>query len=55
MADFRFPKILESPEMLCALSLPVTEATEGGLKCLIGLMVTRSCLEVPGCCLSTTT
>ena len=30
MADCRFPKMLESPEMfVCALSLPVTKATDG--------------------------
>ena len=29
--------------MLCALSPPVTEATEGGLKLLVGLMVKCSC------------
>ena len=32
--------------MLCEPSAPVTEATEGGLKLLIGLMVKCSCLEV---------
>ena len=41
-------------EMLCALSSPVTEATDGELKVLVGLMVECSCLEVAGCCLSTT-
>ena len=34
--------------MLCSLYLPVTDTTEGGLKCLVGLMVKRSCIEVPG-------
>ena len=29
--------------MLCALSLPVIEATDGGLKCLLRLMVKCSC------------
>ena len=36
------------PKMLCELST-VTEATNGGLKLLLGLMVKCSCLEVPGC------
>ena len=34
--------------MLCELSSSVTEATEGGLKLLLGLMMTCYCLEVPG-------
>ena len=42
--------MLESPEMLCALSLPVTEAIDGGLKCLVALMVKCSLLAVLGCC-----
>ena len=50
MTDCVFPKMLDSPEMLCALSLP-----ESGLKTLLGLMVICSCLEVRGCCLSTAT
>ena len=41
------------PEMLCALSPPVTETTDGGLKTLVMLMVKCSCLEVPGYYLST--
>ena len=36
--------------MLCAISSPVTEATDSGLKLLLGLMVKCSCLEVLGCC-----
>ena len=40
--------------MLSALSLPVTEVTDGGLKTLLGLMVKCSCLEVPGCWLPIT-
>ena len=35
--------------MLCELSSPVTEATEGGLKLLVGRVVKCSCLEVPSC------
>ena len=46
--------MLESSEILCALSLPVTEATDSGLKALVGLMVKCSSLELPGCCSSTT-
>ena len=46
--------MLESPEMLCALYLPVTEATNGGLKTLLGLMVKRSYLKVLDSCLSIT-
>ena len=42
--------MMESPEMLCTLSSPVTEPTDGGLKCFVGLMMKCSCLEVPGCC-----
>ena len=42
-----FPKMLTSPETLCALSLPVKETTDSGLKCLVGLMVKCSCLQVP--------
>ena len=37
--------------MLCAHSALETEATEGGLKFLVGLMMNCSCLEVLGCCL----
>ena len=33
------PKRPESPDILCKLSSPVTEATDGGLKCLLRLMV----------------
>ena len=47
MTDYGFPKNAENPEMLCALSSPVTEATDGGLKCLARLMVKCTCLEVP--------
>ena len=36
--------------MLCELSSPVIEATEDGLKILLGLMVNCSCHEVLGCC-----
>ena len=32
--------------MLCELSSPVTEANDGGLKCLVGLMVKCSFLEI---------
>ena len=49
MTDCIFPKMQERPEMLCELSSPVTEATEGGLKLLVGLIVKCSGLEVPGC------
>ena len=28
---------LESPDMLCWLSSPVAEATDGGLKCFVGV------------------
>ena len=41
-------KMLEWPEMY-ELSSPVTEATEGGLKLVLGLMVKLNLLEVPGC------
>ena len=34
MTDHIFPKRLERPEMLCELSLPVTEPTDGGFECL---------------------
>ena len=39
---------LERPKMLCDLTSPVAEATEGGLKALVGLMGKCSCLEVSG-------
>ena len=32
---------------------PVVEDTDGGLKLLLSQMTKWSCLEVPGCCLST--
>ena len=51
MTDCRFPKLLESPEILCAFSLLETKATVGGFKTLVGLMVKCSCLEVSGCLL----
>ena len=37
---------------MCELSSPLTEATDGGLKLLLGLMVKCSCLEVAGFCSS---
>ena len=40
--------------MLCVLSLHVTEATGGGFNALVRLMVKCNCLEVPGCCSTTT-
>ena len=42
-------KMIESPEMLCARCVPMTEATDGGLKTLLELMVKCCCLEVKGC------
>ena len=39
---------------MCALSSPVIEATDSGLKTFLGLMVKFSCLEVPGCSSTTT-
>ena len=50
-----FLKKLESPDMLCWLSLPVAEASDEGLKCFIGVNVNISGLEGPVCRLSTTT
>ena len=41
--------------MLCAPSLSVTEATDGGLKTFLGLHVNCSCQEVPDCWSLTTT
>ena len=35
MTKFILSKVLESPKMLCALSWPVTQAIDGGLKCLL--------------------
>ena len=50
MTDGIFPKVLESPEMLCELSLSVTEATGGGLKGfqvgLKGFQVARVTVEI---------
>ena len=40
MTECIFPKRLERPKMFVPSS-PVTEATEGGLKLLVGLMVIR--------------
>ena len=39
MTDYVFPKMLDRPEMLCALSSLAIEATGGELKTLLGLMV----------------
>ena len=47
MTDCIFTKMMQSPGMLCALSTPVTEATDG-LKILLGPIVKCSCFEVPG-------
>ena len=49
MTECIFSKSLERPEMLCALSSPLTEATDGGLKALLGLMVKCSHLQAQGC------
>ena len=54
MTDCIFLKIFKSPGMLYALSSPVIEATDGGLKILLRLMMKCKCLEVTGCCSSTT-
>ena len=48
------PKMLDSPEMLSAISSPETEAADSGLKYLVRLVVKCSCLEVLTCCLSKT-
>ena len=45
MTDCTFPKRQERPEILCELSSHVTEATEIGLKLLLGLMVNLAVLE----------
>ena len=45
MTDCTFPKRLERPEILCEFSSHVTEATEVGLKLLLGLMVNLAVLE----------
>ena len=37
MTDCIFPKMLDSPGKLYAPSSPVTQATDGGLKTLLGL------------------
>ena len=39
--------------MMCRLCLPVAEATDGGVKCFVGVSVKVSPLEGPGCWLST--
>ena len=41
--------------MWCCLSSNVAEATDGGLKCFVGVSVKVSSLEGPGCWSSTTT
>ena len=48
MTDCIFQKRPERPEMLYVVT-SVAEATEGGLKLLLGLVVKCICLEVPGC------
>ena len=48
-----FQKMLESPDMWCALSLSATKTTDGWLKTLVRLMVKYNCFEVSGCCSST--
>ena len=55
MTDCRVPKKLESPDILCELSLPVAEETDCGLKCLVGVSVKVSGLEGPSFWLPTTT
>ena len=54
MTDCIFAKMLESPEMMCVFSSPVTGATDSWFKCLVGLMVKCTCLEVPICCSTST-
>ena len=53
--DCRFSKKLESCDMLCEHSLPVVEATDGLLKCFVGVSVTVNSLEGRACWSSTTT
>ena len=48
-------KELESPDMLCWLSLPVAEANDGGLKCFVAVNMNVSGLEGPTCGSSMTT
>ena len=48
-----FRKKLESLDILCWLSSPLAEATEGGLKCFVNVKVNVSGLE--DSCLSSTT
>ena len=47
MTDCRFPKKLESPDMLCELSLPVAKTTDSELKSFIRVSVKVSGLEGP--------
>ena len=51
MTDYIFPNRLESLEMLCALSSPVTDATDVGLNVFIRMIVKFTCPKVLGCCL----
>ena len=54
MTDCRFPKKIESSDMLCELSSPVAEATDGGLKCFFGVCVKVNGPKDPVCWSSTT-
>ena len=49
MTNCRFPKKLDGPDMLCELSLPVAEATDGALRCFVGVSVIVSCFQGLAC------
>ena len=46
MTDCRFPKKLESPDILCEIPLPVVRATDSGLKCFVGVSVKVRILNI---------
>ena len=48
------PIVNTGPDLLCWLSSPVAEATDGGLKCFVGVNENVSGLEGSPCWLSTT-
>ena len=49
MTDCRFPKKLESSDILYELSSPVAETSGGGLKCFVEVSVKVRGLECPAC------
>ena len=48
MTDGMFPKRIDRPGMVCAVSPLMAEETDGRFKVIVKLILRGSCLDVPG-------